>query len=85
MADFIDRKALIKKLKNDPLFPLVEQYGITGVIESFPAANVKPAPSGHWIELDSCMEICSECGGLGCGSKFCPNCGCAMEVQDADS
>ena len=33
---------------------------------------------GHWLEMDSCMTACSVCGGLGCGSQFCPNCGAKM-------
>ncbi len=43
------------------------------------AEKVRPAKEGTWIELDNCMEVCSECGGLGCGSKYCPNCGAKME------
>lgn len=42
MAEYIERKKLIEHLKKDPLFDLVERYGITGVIESLPAANVRP-------------------------------------------
>lgn len=30
----IDADAFLAKLKNDPLFPLVEQYGMSGVIEA---------------------------------------------------
>lgn len=37
---------------------------------------------GHWIEMDSCMSVCSECNGLGCGSAYCPNCGAKMEVNN---
>lgn len=39
MAEFIEREKLIEKLKKDPLFDLVERYGITGVIESIHAAE----------------------------------------------
>lgn len=34
--ELIDRDALLETLKKDPLFPLVEQYGITNVIEAQP-------------------------------------------------
>lgn len=34
--NLIDRDELIANLKKDPLFPLVEQYGLTGVIEAQP-------------------------------------------------
>lgn len=40
--------------------------------------NAKFSRAGHWIELDSCMTLCSECGGYGCGTKFCANCGAEM-------
>ena len=48
MAEYIDRKALIEHLEKDPLYDLVEQYGVTGVIESFPAADVQ---SVKWIPV----------------------------------
>lgn len=37
----IDADALIEHLKKDPLFSLVERYGITGVIEAAP--TIKPS------------------------------------------
>lgn len=43
MAEYIDREAFINHLQKDPLFELVERYGITHVIESFPAADVVPS------------------------------------------
>ena len=48
MVEYIDRNALIEHIKKDPLFDLVEQYGIIGVIESFPAADVQPV---KWIPV----------------------------------
>lgn len=42
MAEYIEREKLIEHLKKDPLFDLVERYGITCVIESIPAADVRP-------------------------------------------
>ena len=46
MAEYIDRNALIEHIRKDPLFDLVEQYGLTSVLESFPAADVQPV---KWI------------------------------------
>lgn len=40
MARYIDADALIDRMKKDPLFPLVERYGVTGVIEAEPTADV---------------------------------------------
>ncbi len=39
MARYIDADALIDRMKKDPLFPLVERYGVTGVIEAEPTAD----------------------------------------------
>lgn len=48
MAEYIERNALIEHIKKDPLYDLVEQYGITGVIESFPVVDVQPV---KWIPV----------------------------------
>lgn len=48
MAEYIEKTSFIEHLKKDPLFDLVEQYGITGVIESFPAADVQTV---KWIPV----------------------------------
>lgn len=41
---------------------------------------------GRWIETDSCMTVCSECHGIGCGTRYCPNCGAKMldEIKVGD-
>ena len=45
-------------------------------ISNLPAEAVqKPENTGHWIELDSCMTMCSECKSLGCGTPYCSVCG----------
>lgn len=51
MAEYIEREKLIEHLQKDPLFELVERYGITGVIESIPAADVRPVPEGGIGEM----------------------------------
>lgn len=38
----IDADALIEKLRRDPLFELVEQYGISGVIDNAPTIDAVP-------------------------------------------
>lgn len=35
----IDADAFIERIKKDPLFPLVERYGLTGVIETQPTVD----------------------------------------------
>lgn len=92
MAEYIDRKALIEHLEKDPLYDLVEQYGVTGVIESFPAADVQPVKHGRWIDGDyRCVTaVCSKCKHLrlGNGAKFatrialyCEHCGARMDGE----
>ncbi len=87
MAEYIEREALIEHLKKDPLFDLVERYGITGVIESIPAADVRPVVRGKWIRPtrvpDSMLDECSVCG-FDTGAytfNFCPNCGADMREE----
>ena len=43
----IDVDELIAKLKKDPLFEIVEQYGISGVIEAQPTVDAVPI---EWIK-----------------------------------
>ena len=44
----IDADELISKLKKDPLFGLVEKYGISGVIEAQPTVHAVPT---EWIKM----------------------------------
>ena len=39
MPRYIDADALIAGLRKDPLFPLVEKYGLTGVIDAQPTVD----------------------------------------------
>ena len=48
MVEYIECEKLIEHLKKDPLFDLVERYGITGVIESIPRADVVERKAGRW-------------------------------------
>ncbi len=42
----IDADALLKRMQNDPLFDLVERYGVSGVIEAEPTVEAIPT---DWI------------------------------------
>ena len=88
MTEYIDRNALIEHMKKDPLFDLVEQYGITGVIESFPAADVQPVKHGKNIKKEyPTLFQCSVCGcedwdtsEVNYGKyNYCPNCGAMID------
>ena len=88
MAEYIDRKALIEHLEKDPLYDLVEQYGVTGVIESFPAADIQPVKHGRWINTmpnveykSFCQVKCSVCESIEPYGNFCRNCGADMRGE----
>lgn len=70
---YIDADALLERMKRDPLFPLVEKYGVSGVIEAEPTADVQGVRHGKWQmkplfnsqldESDVAVRIrCSGCG-----------------------
>lgn len=44
----IDADALLERIKKDPLFPLVEEYGISGVIKVEPTVEAIPI---EWIKM----------------------------------
>lgn len=54
----IDGDALIERMKKDPLFPLVERYGVTGVIEAEPTVDAEPV-----VRCKDCRWFDKEPGG----------------------
>lgn len=88
MSEYIDRNALIEHIKKHP----VEQYGITGVLESFPAADVQLKKEGKWLTevLDGApgmrplVFVCSRCWHISnVETRYCCNCGARMDGGDA--
>ena len=87
----IDSDALLERIKKDPLFPLVEEYGISGVIEAQPTVDAVPVRHGKWNCGDDMFEyaICSACkwdsGEAWEYAKknfiYCPNCGARMDEE----
>ena len=49
----IDADALLERMKKDPLFPLVERYGVSGVIDAEPTVDavevVRCEDCRHWV------------------------------------
>lgn len=89
MSEYIDRDAFLKHLQKDPLFNLIEQYGITGVIESFSTSDVQPVKHGRW-ETEICDDgygaynlfVCSLCGSESAKRfNYCRNCGAKMDGE----
>lgn len=84
MGDYIERQALLDaydevQRKNGP-------WRFETLIESVPAANVRPAVRGRWlheteIEGHACGE-CSACHKIRVIDNFCPNCGADMRGGD---
>lgn len=90
MAEYIDRDAFIEHIRKDPLFGLVEQYGVTGVIKAFPATDVQPVVHGKNLDRETpSIFTCSVCGWHSwdtyCGDtseyNYCPNCGATMDGE----
>lgn len=52
----IDADAFLERISKDPLFPLVERYGLSGVIENEPTVDAIPV---EWIEkwLDEFLGV----------------------------
>lgn len=42
MQRLIDANAFLERTRKDPLFPLVERYGLSGVIENEPTVEAVP-------------------------------------------
>lgn len=93
MARYIDAEKLLNRMKQDPLFPLVERYGVSGVIEAEPTADVQAVRHGEWVgtEFDGYADgnpvyyewKCSVCGCIFEDDeptyRYCPNCGAKMD------
>lgn len=47
MVRLIDADSLLKRMQNDPLFDLVERYGVSGVINAEPTVDAIPV---KWLE-----------------------------------
>ncbi len=65
----IDADALMKRLKEDPLYPLVERCNIEGFINAEPTVDAVPVVHGRWIKPTGMMPPehighyeCSLCG-----------------------
>ena len=90
----IDKDALLKRMQNDPLFDLVERYGVSGVINAEPTVDAVPVRHGKWFIGTVPYFVCSECKNrtplrwderrgyvLDYRSPYCPNCGAKMDGE----
>ena len=49
-----------------------------GIVEALDSKKNR----ARWVDVDGCMGFCSNCYTLGCGTRYCPNCGRRMEVVE---
>lgn len=87
----IDADALLERMRKDPLFPLVERYGVSGVIDAEPTAEPN---KGHWkprkhyvsplheafVEDYECSNCHFQSGEL--EWNYCPICGAKMRGEN---
>lgn len=86
MTDCIERNDL-----RDALYEAdaVTMKGVA-IINTFPAADVKPVVYGRWIKITNDLASCSVCGdyisfAINCGYNYCPNCGADMEMINEEN
>lgn len=101
MSEYIERESLIEWLKRIPLIDLSDGRGLCRVImeddfkkaiKKMPKsiiADVDPVRHGRWLPqvvLGQKAWDCSECKTLGSPHwKWCPICGCKMDLEAADA
>ena len=91
---YIEREAAIKALMNDaPEQVSYSREDAADCIRYMDAADVAPVRHGRWVKMDTTGLLavepvwnCFSCGypvGVSvAGSKYCPNCGCKMDLED---
>lgn len=87
----IDADDLMARLRKDPLFGLIEPYGIERVIAAALTIEAEPVRRGRWDKGVNDKWVCSECGvgnmyayswdikGYKLQDRYCPHCGAKME------
>lgn len=73
----LDREEVLKIAKNYSW-----AGGLLFALNTLKPVEARPVVFAEWESVDDCMTFCSNCYGLGCGSRFCPNCGAEMREND---
>ena len=95
MSDLISRNALLDAIPKDDELLSVD---VRRIICESPIIDAEPVRHGQWETKEYTTEdsfddwiiihheeVCSECGkGQGERSKFCPNCGAKMDLEEKD-
>lgn len=91
MPEYIEREALVHRLKNPYLFNITPR--IFEIISEIPAADVVPVRHAEWVvcgDGDNVPWMCSHCGKTTAHKykviygKYCPHCGAKMDRGDSD-
>ena len=93
MNDYISRQKTIDDLReilNDPNCPLFVSVTVHQILESIPAADVRPVVYGEWDSNDCCTNCGEEADynwerGIHFYSNFCPNCGADLRGRNNDN
>jgi NADH pyrophosphatase NudC (nudix superfamily) len=84
MAEYIEREKVLAEYDRQHKGP---PGGARKIIETFPAADVRPVVRGRWVTRPYMMgntQYCSRCGeNYGEKYHFCPNCGADMRGGEA--
>ena len=83
MAEFIDREVAKAKIREKFKF-VPARIEINEVLNSIPAADVRPVVRGEWEKIGKigCIFVCSACDKtFPCKTDFCPNCGADMREE----
>ena len=95
MTEYIEREALYEKAYWHGEHPNVDNPFPDGVdaidikdVDAIPSADVAPVRHGRWLPqvvLGQKAWDCSECKTLGSPHwKWCPICGCRMDLEEQD-
>ena len=94
MDKYIKKETAIKSLLNDCLGQVsYSREDAADCIRYMDAVDVAPVRHGRWVKMDTTGLLavetvwnCSSCGypvGVSvAGSKYCPNCGCMMDLEE---
>lgn len=92
----IDADTLLNRMQEDPLFDLVERYGVSGVINAEPTVDAVPVRHGKWVQrfikiggqvfkhgmqCSVCAEPALDNEGDDYLTNYCPNCGAKMDGE----
>ena len=94
----IDADTLWKVFENSGWQDNADRDIAEDLLDKAPTVDVEPVRHGHWEtkvyttgdalndwEIIHREEVCSECGKWQIGiSKFCPNCGAKMDLEEED-